>query len=139
MGALRLVVSAFLIGIVPPSVVAQNSGAIPDVTLTVWDAVKVGKCQDRMTFLNDKEVLVESGDHAAIKTFKLERERRTGFYTLRFKTKSRNKELNCAGNRGVVAGQEHGTYIKFNAAADEMTFYSAPDNAANFNLIFKKR
>ena len=106
---------------------------------SVWDAVNDRDCEDRITLLGASEVLVESGKHAAIKSYKLERQRRTAFYTLRFRTKSRNKEPNCSGNRGVVVGQEHGTYIKFNDAGDEMTFYSAPDAQSNFNLRFRKR
>lgn len=136
---MRLVVIAYVGFAISSMAVAQEAGEDIDISLSVWDAVKAGDCQDRMTFLNDEEVLVESGGHAAIKSYELERERRTGFYVLRFETKSRNKELNCAGNQGVRAGQEHGTYIMFNDTADEMTFYSEPDPNSNFNLVFKKR
>jgi hypothetical protein len=121
------------------SIVAQQTVQISDMGFSVWDAVNEGDCEDRITFLGADEVLIESGEHAAIKSYKLEPQRNTDFYTLRFRTKSRNKQLNCSGNRGVVVGQEHGTYIKFNDAVDEMTFYSAPDDESNFNLRFKKR
>lgn len=123
----------------PPIVYAQQAQQVTELSLSVWDAVDVTDCQDRMTFLSVDEVLVESGSHTSIKSYKLVRERRSDFYSLRFNTKSRNKQPTCAGKLGTVAGQDHGTYIKFNEAATEMTFYSAPENGANFNLIFKRR
>jgi hypothetical protein len=137
-GVLWLAVSPMLCFFFSPFVVAQQTGPVTDMGFSAWDAVDDGDCEDRITFLGAKKVLVESGAYAAIKSYKLERERRTDFYTLRFRTKSRNIQLNCSGNRGIVIGQEHGTYIKFNDTVDEMTFYSAPYNQSNFNLKFKK-
>lgn len=111
----------------------------PDMNLSVWDAVREGDCADTITFLNDKEVLVESGAHQSIKSYKLRRVGRQGFYSLQFKTKFRNKELNCAGTRGVTVGQEHGTYLRFNETINEMMFYSAAEDDAGRNLRFRKR
>lgn len=139
---LRLLLTAVIwscAAIYMPSAVAQDLGAKPNMGFSVWDREFDSDCVYRMTFLGEEDMLLESGGQVAIKDYRIRRYGRTGFYTLSLKTTSHNKQVNCDGEQGFGVGQKHGTYIKFNEAADTMTFYSEPNNSGRPTVVFKRR
>ena len=128
-----------VVAVIPVVTQAQELGSKPTMGFSVWEMAGAGECRDRITFLGDKEFLLESDEQISTKAYKLRRYGRTGFYIFSLKTTSHNKLANCEGNQGFGVGEKHGTYIKFSESADEMIFYSQPEDDARANLSFKKR
>ncbi len=109
-----------------------------EMGFSVWEVVNDNECRARITFLGAREFLFESGEQVATKSYKIKPFGKKGFHKFHMRTTSHNGEVNCAGKLGAGLGDRQDTFILFNDALNEMTFYGAPKPDASFNIIFRK-
>lgn len=115
------------------------SVAQPDLEMSVWKSEHTDGCFETMTFLSDKEYLMESGDQLITKAYKLNTYRNTDFYVFFQRTTSNNEVANCYGSKGRSVGTRIKVFARFNEANTIMTLYSEPDENEALDVVFLKQ
>ncbi|MBX2848403.1 MAG: hypothetical protein KTR16_08785 [Acidiferrobacterales bacterium] len=128
---------ACLFLLITGSVFHSNSVKAEDMGFSVWE-LKESECQTRMTFLGSEKVLYESGDQAATKNYRFKRIKKGEFYRLKMKTTHTNFKRDCRGSKGTGVGDSQNTYVRFDDAKSQMTFYAAPEESAGVTVTFQK-
>ncbi len=119
--------------------VAQDVRAQVQMGFSIWELVSEGSCKETMSFLGEKEYLIESGDQLLTKAYKFKQYRNTDFYVFSQRTTSNNGLPNCGGVVGTKKGTRIKTYAKFNADNTEMSLYLEPDEEKPLDIVFRKR
>lgn len=106
---------------------------------SIWELVTEGTCKETMSFLGEKEYLIESGDQLLTKAYKFKQFRKTDFYVFSQRTTSNNGLPNCGGVVGTKKGTRIKSYARFNADMSEMSLYLEPDEEKPLDIVFRKR
>jgi len=108
-----------------------------DLQMSVWRSEATNGCLETMTFLSDKEYLMESGDQMLTKAYKLNQYRNTDYFVFFQRTTANNGISSCYGIKGRDVGTRIKTYARFNEAKTIMTLYSKPEEG--IDLVFYKQ
>ena len=117
----------------------SSAYAQTELGFSMWDLKSDSQCKEVISFLGEKEFLLESGDQVSTKAYKFNQFRKTDFYIFSQRTTAYNGGNNCSGMPGSRVGTRVKTYVKFNEDATLMSIYAEPKDDSEIILQYAKR